>query len=237
MEIKNDEYVDKCLGDHITEEQSAAIARADFSELPIGSYWKLNVIKLRIMAHDQFYGYNDVSTHHVVVMADEMIDYTCYNLMNYNIGGYHATPVEGETNIAYSEKIINTIGYDHVLNHTHDITDSAGKCGKLKRSRNVRSWLINSYNVDGVKYEDETDYKWKDADKIQFPAFKYNPNLKKSRFICDEDEDDEQRLWWLGTPCSKDEHSYCVVNYIGEIDDAPAATFFNGGIRPASLIY
>ena len=226
MEIKNNEYVDKCLGDHITGEQSAAIARADFSELPIGSYWNIGGTKYRIMAHDQFYAYKDITTHHVVAMPDDAYSLQKYNTGNTNGDGYYNSELKSYIEETYNPYITSIFGENHILSHTHDLTSGSGSNGTLRRTANTKAWLINIRNVTGRQYINETNYSWQTADETQFPAFIYDWTLSK---------DANGYSWWLGTTYSSGSVHFCYVTSSGSLGFDQASNSF--GVRPAFLVY
>ena len=217
------------LGDHITEEQSANIGNGSFTDLPIGSYWIIHGVNFRIMAHDQFYGYNGIDTHHVVVMPDSLHSTQIYNITNTNRGGYYNSELKKYIEDTYNPYITSIFGLNHVLSHTHDLTDGTADNGKLVSTANTIAWLVNSYNVNGSKCEFETSYSWQNADKIQFPAFKNDSNLKIAK---------HNRLvnwWWLGSSGSFDSTCFCIIEYSGDMDADGAS--YSYGIRPAFLVY
>lgn len=64
------------IGDHVTDEQYAAIKAGTFEGLFIGDYWSIGDVTWRIVDFDYWYGTggdNACNTHHVVIMPDENI--------------------------------------------------------------------------------------------------------------------------------------------------------------------
>ena len=224
-----DKYGYVLLGDHVTEEQLASIADGSFNRLPLGAYWTINDVNYRIMAHDQFYGYNGITRHHVVVMPDTIFSLQQYNgSKNNNIGGYNSSSLKTYIENIYNNMITN-IFRDHILSHTHDLSSGIHTGGTLAPTDNTKAWLINSYNVNGSKYEYETTYNWQEADKVQFPAFKNDTTLKISNY------DGHTYYWWLGSSGSDSSSYFCFVTSSGMMDGYGA----NGsrGVRPAFLVY
>ena len=230
-------YEEKCLGDHVTDEQSANIANMSFKDISIGNYWNINNIQYRIMSINQFYNYNGIITPHVVVMPDSVFRNHMYNKLPTNDGGYLHSDLKNYIGSTYNSFIRKAFGKNHILSHTHDLTSSDRGKFTLAPTRNVKAWLINSYNLDGSKYLYEFDYNWQDADKTQFPAFKYSANLRVTR-------EKTQRCitrhigkkWWLGTPMNTNRSTdFCVINAYGNI--CMYSSDYSYGIRPAFLVY
>lgn len=218
------------LGDHVTKEQFSDIANGSFISLPIGSYWTINNINYRIMALDQFYGYNGINKHHVVIMPDTIIyNLESYNRFNRNRGGYCSSELKSRIENTYNTIIEFIFGSNHVLYHTHDLTSGNYNDGKLIPVVGTKAWLINSYNVNGIKYSCETEYDWQDADKVQFPAFKKDNSLKKSTY------NGHDYGWWLGSSLSGNSCNFCLVNPSGTVSYNYASS--SRGVRPAFLVY
>ena len=254
-----DRYEEIYLGDHVTETQSANIANGSFDGLPLGAYWTINNIKYRILSQDQYYligflgNYNGIYTHHVVVMPDDIykIPQMYNNTETSNDCYYGSNVMRPYIENTYNPMIINAFGENHILSHTHDLTSGTYKNGTLVPTDNTKAWLINSYNVNGTKYEYETDYSWKISDMKQFPAFKYSANLKYAKYngsgtyrgsnytyVCH---------YWLSTTNMNYYICFNAVNRYGGMDysRADSSTYANQvnstykayGVRPAFLVY
>ena len=225
-------YEEIYLGDHVTEEQSANIANGSFNGLPLGAYWTINNINYRIMARDIYYAtgelqYRDVVNHHVVVMPDTITYSTLYDAKN-NYGGYVNSNLRSYVEDTYNPYITSIFGDNHILSHTHDLA-----AGSVSGRANTKAWLINSYNVDGQKYQYENNYSWKPSDKLQFPAFKGNTSLKIAK------QGSSVTSWWLGTAITVGSSSdmFSVVNSSGEVYYGFIGVGYARGIRPAFLVY
>lgn len=220
------------LGDSVSTEQYKNIAEGNFNGLPIGGFWRIHDRVFRIMAHDQYYGYNGIKKHHLVIMSDG-----CYTKEPYVDDAFGcAFDIEKgsyiDSNVAYYlcevyDEIITTIfGEKHILEHIHDMPSEYDDL-ELTPDDEAKSWLINSYNLDGKKYANELAYKWKREDKIQFPAFKYNEKLKKSNVT-----------WWLCTASNiskTEKNMFCAASK----EDGKVISDFGHkehGIRPAFLL-
>ena len=231
-------YQDISLGDHVTETQSANIANGRFKDLPLGAYWYMNNTKYRIMAQDQFYGYNGISTHHVVVMPTDSYGGSRYNAYNNdtNVGGYVSSLLKTYVENSIYTMITNDFGENHILSHTHDLTSGTYNNGTLTPTTNTKAWLINSYNLNGSKYTNETNYNWQNADKVQFPTFYYNPDLKKLKY-----GGSIGRVWWLGTSANTSYRSFCYVDTGGSIGTAGStyrySDYVDVSVQPAFLVY
>lgn len=185
------------LGNQVTEEQSANIANCTFNGLPIGAYWTIDGINYRIMAQDQFYGYSNVSTHHVVVMPDK-----CYSkqTFSYLFQRNTLTSYSSETSNylvkTYDPYISRGFGSEHVLLHRHNILglikqyyDSTDTNSSVLMYRyiyaDVKSWIINNSNIYGIKSNAEFITNMEKEDIIQFPIFKYNNSIRFSTYGSD----------------------------------------------------
>ena len=236
-------YEEIYLGDHVTEEQSRNIANGTFNGLPIGAYWTINNINYRIMSQDHYYfvtphpilgniSYNGIDTHHVVVMPD-----TIYSKYKYkgtdnndtNDRGYYSSDLKPYIQNTYNPMITNAFGANHILVHTHDLTSGTYNNGTLISTSATKAWLINSYNIDGEKYDYETSYKWQTSDKTQFPAFKYNTTLKIANYNGSAD------YWWLGSSSRYNSYCFCVMYSSGVFGYIRSALAH--GVRPAFLVY
>ena len=212
----------------VTEEQLANISNGSFTGLPIGYYWTIFGDVFRIMAHDQFYGYNGINKHHIVVMQDTIYGFQKYNDTDTNSGGYSSSILKNYI-MQYNAYITIIFGDNHVLSHTHDLTSGTYNSGTLTPTANTKAWLINSYNVDGIRFDEETIYNWQTADKTQFPAFKNDSNLKIGRRY------GSANYWWLSTPRSINSKLFCYVASTGTVAGGLASNSY--GVRPAFLLY
>ena len=222
-------YILMHLGNKVTTQQSANIANGSFVNLPIGAYWTINNVNYRIMARDQFYGYNGITTHHVVVMPDTIYILRRYNDVNDNSGGYVSSALKRYIELTYHPVITSAFG-SHILSHTHDLTSGSYTSGTLTPTANTKVWLINSYNLTGSKYSLETDYSWQNADKVQFPAFISNSNSKMAKYVT------SNYPWWLGSSSSNTSYKFCYANSEGSVNNYDA-NYDNNGVRPALLVY
>lgn len=219
-----------CLGDHVTDEQSASITNGSFNDLPIGAYWSVYGIKYRIMAHDHYYGYNGITAHHVVVMPDNVHFLHKYTLSGSNTGGYNASDIKDYITKYYNPYITSIFGDNHVLSHPHDLTSGTYDNGTLTTDIETKSFLINSYNLEGTDYSYVTKYEWKLGDLKQFPAFSYDTSLKK-----DNERDRKSNPWWLSTSCSYNTDYFAFVNSKGVVLTDSGDSVY--GVRPAFLIH
>ena len=222
----------------ITKEQSANIANGSFDGLPIGFYWTVSDTRYVIMAHDQFYGYNGIDTHHVVVMPDRVYSREVFHNTNINLGssngGYSSSTLNIQnTRLVYNYYLMNIFGMSHLLLHTHDLTSTRINQYNvnLYAAPNTIAWVINSYNIDGTKYQYENNYNWQDADKVQFPAFKNDSSLRTAKTTSGSGTDS----WWLESySTATNGKDYCYVDTSGAVG---ITIHTSHGLRPAFLIY
>ena len=111
--MHNSHYRGKYLGSTITETQINAINEGSFNDLYIGDYWTLPVTKhdntevsvnFRIAHFDYFYGRGDTkcTTHHIVLVPDQVIYSDSMNSNNNVTGAYVGSLMK-------TEKMDNTI--------------------------------------------------------------------------------------------------------------------------------
>ena len=223
-------YPHLCLGDHVTYDQMTSISDGSFDKLPIGAYWSVYGIKYRIMAHDHYYGYNDITTHHVVVMPDTIYSLQKYNNSKTNNGGYINSNIKDYIDKNYDHYIINIFGDNHVLSHPHDLTDGVRNNGELTTVPETKAWLVNSWNLEGTDYSYVTKYDWKLGDMRQFPAFRYDPALKE-----ESKYGEKTSPWWLSTSCSYNDVNFAFVSSEGTVLTDYGDSLI--GVRPAFLVY
>ena len=214
------------IGDHVTETQSANIANGSFDGLPIGSYWKIDGTKYRIMDIDTFYGYNSISTHHVVVVPDEIYGTTRPYGTTDNGGSYLGSTIKTYIENTYNPYIISIFGNEHILTHLHDLNNYHSLV-----TYNVKAWLMNSYSLDGSRYTDEYLYSWKDADKRQFRGFNIDLNLRTGI----NPNSGARSAYWLCTTRDSYAGYACSVSYRGSV--TASTTNSSLGVRPVFLVY
>lgn len=131
----NSLYRGKNLGDHVTEEQYAAIAAGTFDDLWIGDYWVIGGVTYRIAAFDYYLNTGDVvcTTHHAVIVPDDCL----YNAQMHNTssggyedgavnttsGGYVGTDMHS-ANLDSAKTTIKTAFSGHVLSHRIYVTNA-----------------------------------------------------------------------------------------------------------------
>lgn len=121
----NSIYRGKYLGDHVTDEQYAAIAAGTFDGLFIGDYWIIDNVYYRIAAFDYWYGMGDTAcnTHHVVIVPDTNIATGIpMNSTKVTTGAYVGSDfyTGNNDNTGKSQcttKINSAFGLAHILSH------------------------------------------------------------------------------------------------------------------------
>lgn len=224
------EYVENLsfLGCSLSKEQITNIRNGSFKDMMIGQFWEFYNVRYRIVSHDQFYGYNGIDKHHLVVMPE-----TIYRLCEYDLSdtttGYVGSNVFKFINEAYEPYITAVFGEDHILSHSHDLPGMS----ELITVPNVKAWLPNSYNTHGYSYPFQMLYDWQDTDKTQFPAFAYDIELRETTRLGYADKDS----WWLSTIVPHSEDMACMACCItkdGVVCYSPIKSKL--GVRPVFLV-
>lgn len=113
------------LGDHVTDEQYAAISAGTFEDLYIGDYWTIGGINYRIAGFDYYLNCGDTATtkHHVVLVPDTCLYNAQMNTSNVTTGGYVGSAMY-TANLASAKSTIKAAFSGHVLNHRIHITNA-----------------------------------------------------------------------------------------------------------------
>lgn len=181
----NSLYRGKNLGDHVTDEQYAAIAAGTFDDLWIGDYWEISGVTYRIAAFDYYYKTGDTlcTTHHVTIVPDETIGSSKMNDTESTIGAYAGSYMYSQGLSDVRNLIDNTFGANHILNHRqylkNAVTDNYETAGawydskvELMTECNVFGCNIYSNYRNGTAFAD-----LQSIDNSQYPLF----NLDKTR--------------------------------------------------------
>lgn len=117
----------KHLGDHVTDEQYAAIKDGSFTGLFLGDYWIINNIYWHIVDFDYWFTFGDSEclTHHLVIMPSRIMA----GLFNMNdtkttSGGYANSKMRTTYLPTIKQNIIDpAFGSEHILLHRNSLVN------------------------------------------------------------------------------------------------------------------
>lgn len=226
-------YRGNYLGDHVTDEQFAAIHDGTFDDLYIGDYWTISGVNWRIADFDYWYGKGDTAcnTHHAVIVPDTCLLNAKMNATNITTGGYPGSDIYTGNNdnvgLSTAKTTINgAFGSNHILTKrllfANAITDGRPTGGAwfnsdidLMNEINVYGSYIFSVANDGknVLYIYTTDTQ-------QFSLFRLDPTR-----ICN------RASWWL-----RDVVSAAYFAFVSGGNASYADASYALGVRPAFAI-
>lgn len=127
----NSLYRGKYLGDHVTDEQYAAISAGTFDDMFIGDYWVINGVTWRIAAFDYWLNHGDTecTTHHVVIVPDTNLATCKMNNSDSTTGAYigsnYYTGANSNTGKATAKSAIESaFGSAHILSHREQLQNA-----------------------------------------------------------------------------------------------------------------
>lgn len=124
----NSIYRGKSLGTSISTDQWSAISSGTFDDMYIGDYWEINGNIYRIAHFDYWFGTGDdkCTTHHVVLVPDDILDTKRMNSSDTTSGGYYNSEMH-LSNLSSAESIVYQAfggSSDHILNHRELLTNT-----------------------------------------------------------------------------------------------------------------
>lgn len=216
----------KYLGDHLTDEQRAAIAAGTFADLYIGDYWIINGIIWRIVDINYWYGSGDKSctTYHVVVMPDNLLYNQAMGSSNTTQGGYALSEMR-QTGLDRAKDIVTTAFGTTLLSHRIIISNAtanghvSGRTWVDSTLEICSEWQIYGAPVYAALNDGVTCPDMRSVDCKQFALMRAVP-----LFI------NPSRQWyWLRDIMSASNFA-AVSNYCCSINGNAAHA---GGVRPA----
>ena len=232
----------KNLGSSLTTAQKNAIAAGTFDDMFIGDYWEINGIKWRIAHFDYWYRSGDTqcTTHHVVVVPDNVLNYKIMNdkVDNKDVTtGAYINSKMYQSQIADARNIVKTaFGENNILTH--------------------REWFANATNVGGWEtggawYDSQIDLmneimvygsnifhncvngtSWPGGnytiDKVQLALFR----LDQSYTIALNPAGTDRTNWWLRDVCNTAYFAYVTSSGYASNHGASGSS----GVRPAFAI-
>jgi len=219
----NSIYRGKNLGTSVTYKQWAAITAGTFDDLYIGDYWVINGKTWRIAAFDYFLhnGDTECTTHHAVIVPDEVLYNAQMNTTNDTTGGYVAVKKRGVLTDAETA-IKAAFSASHILSHRVYLTNAVAN-GKASGG----AWLdticdiMNEEMIYGTGIFSPTSEANHRVEKSQLPLFAHEPSRINNR-----------TSYWL--------RDVVTAAYFAFIDGAGIASSHNAasslGVRPAFCI-
>lgn len=224
-------YRGKFLGDHVTDEQFAAIHDSTFDDLYIGDYWTIGGVNWRIADFDYWYGKGDqeCTTHHAVIVPDTNIATARMNSTNITTGGYPGSDIYTgkNSNVGLSTAkttISNAFGSNHILSKRllfANVVTNGKPSGGTWLDSTVD--LMNEINVYGsyivTPANDGTTMLYiYTTDTTQLSLFRLDPTR-----ICN------RAYWWLRDIVSAADFAN-VTSYGNAADNGASGSL---GVRPA----
>ena len=224
------------LGDHVTDEQYAAIESGTFDDLYVGDYWEIDGVKHRIADIDYYYDKDETgagSTHHLVIVPDSQ---QVPDGMALHDSSEDPLMVEGmhfcDTDMCKSKladiaaALESVFGSEHILSMTKRIGD---------RSYQSKAWFMCLTNIQGGPYivprQQEfgitTTYETPD-DEDRFSLFKPNVDFVPPA--------DGQAYWLEDSFSGGGDPRFAYVYYYGFLDALRADYSRTAGVRAAYLL-
>lgn len=220
------------LGDHVTDEQYAAISAGTFEDLYIGDYWTIGGINYRIAGFDYYLNCGDTATtkHHVVLVPDTCLYNAQMNTSNVTTGGYVGSAMY-TANLASAKSTIKAAFSGHVLSHriylTNAVSNGAPSGGAfcdsevdLMSEQMVYGGPIFMPMDIGSNDPYSTRHNYR-VEKSQLPLFALNHSLIGIR-----------AAYWLRDVVSA--ATFADVSYSGRANYSNAS--ISNGVRPAFCI-
>lgn len=221
----------KYLGDHVTNEQWAAIKAGTFDDLYIGDYWTIGGVDYVIAAFNYYLNTcwsPTVTANHVTIVPRKNMYTHVMNDTNVTTGAYVGSKMYSSGLNSAKTTIANAFGSAHILTirqlFQNGVTDNYETSQEWY---DASVWLMSEFNVYGALV-------WKNAyagtnwrcnytiDNSQYPVFAYD----KTMIHTHED-------YWLRDVAYSG--AFAFVRGNGDCDDGSASDAF--GVRPAFNIY
>lgn len=118
VELRRVLFRGKNLGTALTAVQKAAIKDGSFKGMFLGDYWSIGGRIWRIVDMDYWYNCGDTAftSHHLVIMPDEVLYNAQMNTTNVTTGGYVGSAMY-KSNLANAKTIVNAAFQGSVLTH------------------------------------------------------------------------------------------------------------------------
>ena len=220
----------KYLGDHVTNEQWAAIKAGTFDDLYIGDYWTIGGVDYVIAAFNYYLNCGDTAcaANHVTIVPRKNLYNHVMNDTNVVTGAYVGSKMYASGLNSAKTTIANAFGSAHILTIRQLFANSVSD-----EYENNGSWydasvfLMNEINIYGgyvfksFMHGASWAYMYS-LDNSQYPVFTFDKTMIHTR----------QDYWLRDVAYSSD---FCVVGSSGRCYVGGASASL--GVRPAFNIY
>jgi hypothetical protein len=221
------------LGDHVTDEQWAAIKAGTFEGLYIGDYWTINGVDYVIAAFDYYLNCGDtkVTVHHITLVPRKNLYNHVMNDTNVVTGAYVGSKMYASGLNTAKTTIASAFGSGHILTIRQlysNATDSTYGYGTSFAWYDASVFLMDEVNVYGcyVFTERYRTTQWGSdkysIDNSQYPVFAFDKTMIHTR----------QDYWLRNVVYST---TFAQVASTGRCSLDTASSAF--GVRPAFNIY
>lgn len=223
----------KYLGDHVTDEQWAAIKAGTFDDLYIGDYWTIGGVDYVIAAFNYYLNCGDTActANHVTIVPRKNLYNHVMNDTNVVTGAYVGSKMYASGLNSAKTTIANAFGSAHILTIRQlysNAADSTYGYGTGFAWYDASVFLMDEVNVYGcyVFTEMYRTTQWGSdkysIDNSQYPVFAFDKTMIHTR-----------QDYWLRNVASSS--AFCLVRYYGSCSCYGAS--YSLGVRPAFNIY
>lgn len=220
----------KYLGDHVTNEQWAAIKAGTFDDLYIGDYWTIGGVDYVIAAFNYYLNCGDTActANHVTIVPRNKLYNHVMNDTNVVTGAYVGSKMYASGLNSAKTTIANAFGSAHILTIRQLFQNSvSGDYENGHAWYDASVFLMNEINVYGghvfKSFLHGTGWAYMySIDNSQYPVFAFDKKMIHTR----------QDYWLRDVADSGD---FCLVAYSGNCGLSSASN--SVGVRPAFNIY
>lgn len=223
----------KYLGDHVTDEQWAAIKAGTFDDLYIGDYWTIGGVDYVIAAFNYYLNCGDTActANHVTIVPRKNLYNHVMNDTNVVTGAYVGSKMYASGLNSAKTTIANAFGSAHILTIRQlysNATDSTYGFGTSMDWYDASVFLMNEANVYGYHpfAEMYRTTQWGtdkySIDNSQYPVFAFDKTMIHTR-----------QDYWLRNVA--DSGAFCLV--LGDGCCYAHGASNSLGVRPAFNIY
>lgn len=220
----------KYLGNHVTDEQWAAIKAGTFDDLYIGDYWTIGGVDYVIAAFNYYLNCGDTacSVNHVTIVPRNNLYNHVMNDTNVVTGAYVGSKMYASGLNSAKTTIANAFGSAHILTIRQLFQNSVtGDYENGHAWYDASVFLMNEINVYGgyvfKSFLHGTGWAYMySIDNSQYPVFAFDKKMIHTR-----------QDYWLRDVASSG--GFCRVSYDGACGYYGAS--YSVGVRPAFNIY
>lgn len=220
----------KYLGNHVTDEQWAAIKAGTFDDLYIGDYWTIGGVDYVIAAFNYYLNCGDTActANHVTIVPRKNLYNHVMNDTNVVTGAYIGSKMYASGLNSAKTTIANAFGSAHILTIRQLFANSvSGEYENNGSWYDASAFLMNEINIYGgyvfKSFMHGTSWAYMySIDNSQYPVFTFDKTMIHTR----------QDYWLRDVAHSS---SFCGVSAGGDCSNAGAS--YSLGVRPAFNIY